>query len=369
MPEHIGIHIHDLPTPCLIIDLDVFVLNIAVMQSFAQSAGKALRPHAKSHKCTIIARSQVAAGAVGISAATVFEVETLIRAGITGVLLTGPVVGPHAIARLLDCREHDPSFLAVADSPEHARLLNAAAQDRGIVLDVLLDLDVGLQRTGVPPDGALDAAARIADLSALRFRGIQAYAGHIQHIAGWEERRRASLACMETAAGIVRRLRDEGLPCDILSGAGTGTHDIDATVPELTELQVGSYVLMDAEYLAIGSPGSAEFTAFRPALFLLATVVSTHHAGFVSIDAGLKALYRDGAVPRVVAPRIPGLVYDWFGDEFGKLILPEGVRMKPGDKVELVVSHCDPTVSMFDRFYMARNGKVVDVWEIDMRRR
>jgi D-serine deaminase-like pyridoxal phosphate-dependent protein len=365
-----GISKHDLDTPCLVIDLDTLDRNIASMQAFARSAGKSLRPHAKSHKCTAVARRQRDAGAIGISVATVAEAEALVNAGITGVLLTSPMVTPHTVARLLNCRERaEKSFLTVTDGPEHARLLDDAARRRGLTLDVLLDLDIGLSRTGVLPEEALEAALSIADLPALRFRGVQAYAGHVQHITGWEKRRRASLASMEAAAGVVRRLREAGLPCDILSGTGTGTHDIDTVIPELTEFQVGSYVLMDAEYLGIGSPGSAEFAAFRPALTLLATVVSARHEGFVTIDAGLKALYHDGAVPRVVAPGIPGLVYDWFGDEFGKLTIPEGALMKTGDTAELVVSHCDPTVAMFDRFYIVREDLVVDVWEIDMRRR
>jgi D-serine deaminase-like pyridoxal phosphate-dependent protein len=368
MPAEIGIPVHDLATPCLVIDLDTLVRNIAVMQAFACSSGKALRPHVKSHKCTVIARCQAAAGALGLSAATVPEVEGLIRAGITGVLLTSPAVSAPSIARLLDCRDRDPSLIAIADSAEHALLLDSAASERRVLLDVLLDLDVGLHRTGVAPRDAIETSSRIADMRGLRFRGIQAYAGHVQHIAGWEERRRESLACMETAAAVYRGLRVAGLPCDILSGTGTGTHDIDTAVPELTELQTGSYVLMDAEYLAVGSRGAADFIAFRPALTLLATVLSIRPDGSATIDAGLKALYRDGAIPRVVSPDIPGIVYDWFGDEFGRLVLPERVRLRPGDKVSLLVSHCDPTVALFDRYYAARNGKVEDVWKIDLRR-
>ncbi|MCX5878718.1 MAG: DSD1 family PLP-dependent enzyme, partial [Deltaproteobacteria bacterium] len=159
--------------------------------------------------------------------------------------------------------------------------------------------------------------------------------------------------------------------CRIFSGAGTGTHDIDTRIPELTELQAGSYTVMDAEYLAIGSAENpTRFDAFHPALTILTTVVSTNQKGFVTVDAGLKAIYRDGANPIVLSPSQGGMVYDWFGDEYGKISFAQEVDVSPlGSVLELIVSHCDPTINLFDRFYVAQNGKVIDVWEIDLRGR
>ncbi len=362
-----GIPVGDIATPCLVIDIDMLERNISTMANHVRSSGKALRPHAKSHKCTILAKKQMASGAIGVSAATVPEAEGLVRAGIHGVLLTSPAVSVPSVVRLMAVRELDSTLTAVVDNPVHAAVLDRAARERGVVLDVLLDLDVGQHRTGVSPEDAPEAASRISVLPCLRFRGVQAYAGHVQHIAGWEERRKASLACMEKAAKAVAGIRAAGIPCEIVSGAGTGTHDIDTSLADLTELQVGSYVLMDAEYLAVGSAGSSEFTAFGPALSLHSTVLSVR-GDFATIDAGLKALYRDGATPRVSSPSAPGIAYDWSGDEFGRLSIPSGFPMKPGDGIRLVVSHCDPTVALFDRFYIAKNDIVTDVWEIDLRR-
>ena len=362
-----GIPVGDIATPCLVIDIDMLDRNISSMANHVRSTGKALRPHAKSHKCTILAKRQMTAGAIGISAATVSEVEGLIRAGIHGVLLTSPAVSTPAIARLMAARELDPTLAAVVDNAGHAVILDRAARERDVVLDVLLDLDVGQHRTGVSPENAPETASRIAGLPCLRFRGIQAYAGHVQHVAGWEERRKASLACMEKAASAVAGIRAAGIPCEIVSGAGTGTHDIDTSLADLTELQAGSYVLMDAEYLAVGSAGSSEFTAFGPALSLHSTVLSIRD-GFATIDAGLKALYRDGATPRVSLPSDPGITYDWFGDEFGRISIPSGFSAKPGDRIRLIVSHCDPTVALFDRFHIVNNEIATDVWEIDLRR-
>lgn len=367
MSAHTGIPVEDTATPCLVIDIDLLDRNISSMADHVRSCGKSLRPHAKSHKCSVLAKKQAASGAIGISAATVPEVEGLVGAGIHGVLLTSPVVSSPAIARLMAARERDSTLTAVVDNPEHATVLDRAARERGIELDVLLDLDVGQHRTGVSPENAAEAALFISGLPNLRFRGIQAYAGHVQHIAGWEERRKASLACMEKAADAVHRIRSAGIPCEIVSGAGTGTHDIDTSLEELSELQAGSYVLMDAEYLAIGSAGSAGFTPFVPALSLHSTVLSVRD-GFATIDAGLKALYRDGATPLVLSPSTPGIIYDWSGDEFGRISTPSDFSARPGDRIRLVVSHCDPTVALFDRFYIAKNDIVTDVWEIDLRR-
>jgi D-serine deaminase-like pyridoxal phosphate-dependent protein len=368
MKECIGGSKFDLDTPCLLLDIDILERNLRFAREFALSAGKTLRPHAKTHKCSAIARLQLEAGAAGICVAKISEAEALIRAGIQDVLVTGPVVSRPKVERLLDCLEENPSLMVVLDHADNARELHAALSRRGLTLDVLVDVDVGLERTGVTPEDALGLASCIGMLPTLRLRGIQAYAGHAQHIAGHGERRRISLECMERAAAVFRAFQWAGFPCDILTGTGTGAFDIDCAIPELTDMQLGSYVFMDAEYLGIGWAENGD-APFGTALRLLTTVVSVNHRGFVTVDAGLKALYRDGGVPQVVYPQ-GALSYDWFGDEYGKVFLPEdSVRLRPGDPVELVVSHCDPTVNLFDRYYVTRGNRVVDVWEIDLRRK
>lgn len=366
MKELIGSEKYDLDTPCLLIDLDIFERNIRFAREFAAAAGKKLRPHAKTHKCSRIAQMQLEAGATGICAAKISEAEALIRAGVRGILVTGPVSSSRKVERLLDCLEMDASLMAVLDTVSGACELNAAVSRRGLILDVLVDVDVGQERTGVAPEDVFMLASRIRDLHALRLRGIQAYAGHAQHVTGHCERSRVSLQSMERAAEVFRSLGREGFSCDIFTGTGSGTFDIDSTIPELTDMQLGSYVLMDAEYLGIGWK-EKDGAPFGTALTLLSTVVSANHRGFVTVDAGLKSLYRDGGAPLVVNPR-SDMRYEWFGDEYGKVFLPEdGSRLQPGDTVELVVSHCDPTVNLFDRYYVTREGRVTDVWEIDLR--
>jgi len=361
----------ELDTPCLVVDLDLLDENLQKMQARVKAAGKALRPHAKTHKCSTLAKMQVANGAVGVCAAKVSEAEALVEAGMSGVLITGPVAGREKVDRLVSLLGRAPFMMAVVDHPSGIELLESRLAEKGQRLDVLLDIDVGHRRTGVPPGRAMGLAERILSCSHLRLRGVQAYAGHVQHIPRYQDRRSASRESLRQAAAVFKPLQAREESCTIFSASGTGTARIDLAVPELTELQAGSYALMDAEYLAIESADGSDAADYRPALTMLTTVVSGPHGRQVTVDAGLKALYRDGGRPRVLNPEYAGLQYDWFGDEYGKLSAPDRVSLlpEPGTVLELVVSHCDPTVNLFDCFHITRAGKVVDVWPIDLRGR
>jgi D-serine deaminase-like pyridoxal phosphate-dependent protein len=361
----------ELDTPCLVIDLDFLDENLQKMQARVKAAGKALRPHAKTHKCSMLAKMQVANGAIGVCAAKVSEAEALVDAGMSGVLITGPVAGREKVNRLVSLLGRAPFLMAVVDSPAGIELLESRLAEKDRCLDVLLDVDIGQRRTGVPPGKALDLAGRLLSSNRFRLRGIQAYAGHVQHIPRYEDRRSASREGLKQAAAVFKQLQARDPACTIFSASGTGTATIDLAVPELTELQAGSYALMDAEYLAIESTDGSDTPDYHPALTMLTTVVSGPHGRQVTLDAGLKALYRDGGRPRVLNPEYAKLQYDWFGDEYGKLAAPDRVALLPahGTVLELVVSHCDPTVNLFDGYYIARGGKVVDVWPIDLRGR
>jgi D-serine deaminase-like pyridoxal phosphate-dependent protein len=358
-----------LDTPCLVVDQDKLEQNVRVMQTHVTRFGKKLRPHAKTHKCSRIAKMQMEAGAVGICVAKVSEAEVLVRNGLKGALITSPVVTDYKIDRLMDCLSLDPELMVVVDNLLNAQKLNAEAERRGLRLNVLVDLDPGMGRTGVPFEDGLALGQSIHSLSGLQLRGVQCYAGHVQHIASFEERLRTSRGWMGEAANVVRQFREKGLPCEIFTGSGTGTWEIDNRIPELTDLQAGSYTMMDAEYLSIGSSENpSRFEKFLPALTLLTSVMNTNHAGHVTVDAGLKALYHDGANPYVLNPLFPDLKYNWRGDEHGEISFPTGsARFKLGDVLELVVSHCDPTVNLFDVLFMTSNDIVTDIWPVDMR--
>ncbi|MCU0593058.1 MAG: DSD1 family PLP-dependent enzyme [Desulfobacterales bacterium] len=361
----------ELDTPCLVVDFDLLDENLQKMQARVKTAGKALRPHAKTHKCSTLAKMQVANGAIGVCAAKVSEAEALVDAGISGVLVTGPVAGREKVNRLVSLLDRAPFLMAVVDHPDTIGLLENRLAETNRQLDVLLDIDVGQRRTGVLPAKAADLAERILSSSRLRLRGIQAYAGHIQHIPRYEDRKSASRKALRNAAAVFKQLQSRAESCTIFSASGTGTARIDLTSAELTELQAGSYALMDAEYLAIESADGSDAADYHPALTMLTTVVSGPHGRQVTVDAGLKALYRDGGRPRVLTPEYGKLHYDWFGDEYGKLSAPNRTTLLPelGMVIELVVSHCDPTVNLFDRLHITQAGKVVDIWPIDLRGR
>lgn len=347
--------------------MDVLDRNIRTMQEHVRSKGKQLRPHAKTHKCSRIVSRQLKAGCVGVCVAKTAEAEALVSLGIRKILVTSPVVTPRKIERLMSCVSRSPDVTVVVDHRENAERLSSEAQSRDLLIHVLVDIDGGLGRTGTPPASALELGQVISRLPGLQVQGIQCYAGHTQHISSFEERTRESLACMQKAAGVVREFREHGLPCAVFSGGGTGTYDIDCTIPELTDLQAGSYVMMDAEYLGIGGPSNPErFEAFPPALTLRTTVISANQTDFVTVDAGLKAVYHHGATPEVVGAQ--NLTYDWFGDEHGKVTAsPDGKQPSVGTALDLIVSHCDPTVNLFDVLYVAKGNRIVDTWPIDLR--
>ena len=359
----------DLDTPCLVLDLDLLETNLRKMQEAVNKAGKNLRPHAKTHKCSLLAQKQMEAGAIGICAAKVSEAEALVKAGLSGILITGPVPTPGKIRRLVEILAVDPSLMVVVDHREGVNLLDAALGERGLSMDVLLDLDVGLHRTGVKPAEAMELADYILSRKKLRLRGIQAYAGQVQHIRSYDDRKTASNQCLQEAVNLFRELRKKAETCTILSSSGTGTFDIDLSLSEVTELQVGSYACMDVEYLAIGSAeNDQQFTSFGPALRLLTTVVSANQRGFVTVDAGLKSLYRDGGTPKIIGSESSGMTYHWFGDEYGMVTCPDPIEIPPvGTVLELVTSHCDPTINLFNQFYLIRGAEVVGVWPIDLR--
>ena len=360
----------DLPTPALLVDLDRFQANLEKMAEHCRGNGCALRPHAKTHKCPEIARRQLGAGARGISVATVPEAEAMVAAGITGVLLTSPIVEPGKIARMVALVRKDPTVMLSVGHPHEADLLAEAALSQGVRVNVLVDLDVGDHRTGVAPGpAAVELAKRIDRCKSLRIRGVQAYSGRSSHVVGFAERKAASREVMMRAVETRDRLKAEGIDAAILSGGSTGTYNIDSELPGGIELQAGSYVFMDNGYRVIGGrSGDADYNDFAPSLSVLTTVVSTGASDRVTVDAGIKAFATDsGGMPR--SKDREGLEYKFGGDEFGVLTARAGASLpKIGDRLEFYATHCDPTVNLYDRIYAVRGDAVEAVWPIMARR-
>jgi D-serine deaminase-like pyridoxal phosphate-dependent protein len=335
---------NQVPTPALLLDSELFEANLSRMARAVKESGKKLRPHAKAHKCVEIARRQIAHGACGISVATVAEAELMAANGIPGILLTSPLGDPAKIGRITVM-----GAMAVVDHAQQVAWYAAAASR---TIDLLIDLDIGDHRTGASTaTQALEIARAIDKSPNVRLRGLQAYSVSGSHGVDIATRKQISQAAFESAAEIRDLLAAEGWPTTILSGGSTGSWDVDLDLPDVTELQCGSYVMMDLAYRRIG-------INFHHAMTVLATVVSANHDSFVTVDAGLKAFSTDrGYGPEPVHLEAK---YRWGGDEFGYL----DTKLALGDRVEFVAPHCDPTVNLYDRIYVCRGEKVEAIWPV-----
>jgi D-serine deaminase-like pyridoxal phosphate-dependent protein len=360
----------DIPTPALLLDLDRFERNLARMAEHVRRAGKQIRPHAKTHRCPEIARRQIDAGALGVACAKLGEAEVMAQAGVRGLLITTEVVTPGGIRRLMQLVREAPDTMVVIDNEENVKALGAAARAAGVTLDVLIDVEVGGRRTGIAPGAGAVALGRVALAEpSLRVRGLQGYAGQCAHVMGWAARRTASHAAMAPLMETRRLFEAAGLPVEIVAGGSTGTHDIDSELPGLTELQSGSYCVMDIDYRRIGGHESETLTKFEMALTVLATVVSVPAPDRAIVDAGLKAFSTDKPFPPETVER-PGIDYEFAGDEHGRLTLRHPDRpVRLGDRIEFLPPHCDPTINLYDRFYAIRGAKLEAVWPIAARGR
>lgn len=349
-------------TPVAVVRRAALDANLAALQAACDAAGVRLRAHGKMHKCPALARAQVAAGAVGLCCQTVGEAEAYAAAGLTDLLVTAPLA-PWGAARLAALAAAGVRIAAVADSEAQLARLDAAARAAGTVLDLVIDVDLGLRRAGAAVADAPRLAALAAGAAGLRFAGCQAYLGHLQHLADLPARAAANAAATAALAGLVGVLRDAGLPPAAVTGGGTGTFALDLAGGVFTELQAGSYALMDVEYTDCGAPGGGGWP-FGAALFVAATVVSARHATHVTCDAGLKALSADGPAARVVSHA--GATYRSFGDEHGAII--GGQLPGEGALVWLQPGHCDPTINLHDALFVADEDGRLERWPVSARR-
>lgn len=358
----------EVPTPALMLDMDLFEGNVAKMAAHAKAKGRALRPHAKTHKCAEIAKYLIRQGAVGACAAKISEAEALANEGVTGFLITGAMVGPWRIERAVAFARKRPETIFVVDNAQNAKDLNAAGSAAKVRLNVAIDLLVG-RRTGIQPgDPALALAESIVQLPALKLAGLQAYSGHSSHVKGFTERKKTSQEWMGMAVDTRRLLEKKGIPCAWLSGCSTGTYNIDSDIDGITELQPGSYVFMDQGYNAIGgADGNERYSDFANSLTVVSTVYSKPSDAMAVVDAGLKTFATDsGGTPQSISHK--GVAYAWGGDEHGRLDLKTFEKpINLGDRVEFLVTHCDPTVNLHNRIVCHRKGQVEAVWKVTAR--
>lgn len=361
-----GMHEHEIDTPALVIDLDAFEYNLDTMAAKLAPTGAKLRAHAKTHKSPVIAKLQMARGAVGNCTQKVAEAEVLAWGGVPDILVSNEIVGASKLARL--CGLARIAKVAVcADDAQQVSAIEAAAEHAGIRMTVLVEIDVGAARCGVAPGpDAVALAQRIAASKHLIFGGLQAYHGSAQHKRTPEERRTLIGGAIDASRRTVEQLRQQGLACAIVGGAGTGTFEIESHSGIYNEIQAGSYVFMDADYARNMDEAGAPVATFRHALFVLSTVMSASMPGVAVLDAGHKAVAVDSGMPTVW--QRPDIRYVSASDEHGKLtVSSETASPKLGEKLRLVPGHCDPTVDRFDWYVGVRNGRVECLWPVAAR--
>ena len=352
-----------LPTPCMLVDLDMFNANVKHMADTAKTNGISVRPHVKVHKSVDVAKRQMAHGAVGLTVATIAEAELFSGAGITGILWTKQPVGINNIQRAVALSKKDPTFMLVTDDAKVVDWLEEAAAAHNAKLKVLVSVFAGMARQGIDAgQPALELAQKVSSSKRMQFEGFMAYSGGAAHTRGFEARQKKS---MDVLAG-VRESKDlakkAGLPVNIMSGGSTGTYNIDHETG-LTELEAGTYVFMDTEYFIVGGKDGnlQRYTDWQPALTVLTTVDSQHHPNIITTDYGNKALAK--ATDEV--KDMPWLQVGVQGAEYGALKWKDGEQApKLGDRVEIYCTNLDQSTNAFDRYYITQGDKVVDVWPI-----
>ena len=361
----------DLNTPVLVVDLDALTRNIATMAEFAAAHGLKLRPHAKTHKSPEIGRRQIEAGAIGLCCAKIGEAEVMADAGLAGLHITSPVVSPPAIARLVALNLRSVGLMCVVDDPGNVRALGEAVAAAGDAqLSVIIDIDPGIRRTGVPtPEAAVAVLDAIRAQPSLRYAGVQCYCGIQQHIAGFAEREAAMIDRAALIRGVIAALAQAGGPPEIVTGGGTGTHRIDAGLDLFTELQVGSYVFMDSQYLACDLTGEEGGAPFETSLMIDARVVSATGPAMVTLDAGLKAFATDAEPPQILRGAPDGAKFFFMGDEHGAVFSMAGPLPALSDMVTLAAPHCDPTVNLYDTYHVVQGDTLRALWPIAARGR
>jgi D-serine deaminase-like pyridoxal phosphate-dependent protein len=341
----------DLITPALLLDLDILRKNLSLIEKRMSSLPANLRAHVKVHKSPHIARMQIEAGAIGVGTATVWEAIVMARAGIPDVFVINQVVGPEK-TRALALLAHEAEVKVAVDDPANIEELSSAAVATGSTIGTLIEIDTGMQRCGVTdPKEALALARQITDAPGLSFRGLTGYEGHCSLTLEREKRHRLAHEAMDFFIEIADMLGAHGMPCEILSAAGTGTWEVTASNPRITEIQPGSFATMDGYHHQLDP-------RFEQATTVLSTVISRRPDRIV-IDAGKKTV---GATEAT----LKGYDFPIFrtDEEHGNYRIDKTCPLKIGDKVELLCNYTPFAVSYFEAYHVIEGGRVVDIWPV-----
>jgi len=345
-----GTPVDELDTPCIVVDLDVAESNIAKLQAAANEMGVDVRPHSKTNKSPYWVRKQIDAGAIGVCCAKVGEAEVMVEAGVPEVMIPNQVIGKRKIARLVALARSARIIVAV-ESSGNVDDLSSASMAAGAELGVIIEINVGMDRCGVDGDGAVELAKQIDAAPGLRFDGLMGYEGHVVAERDYETRKIKAEQAMAILTGAADQIRDAGIDVKLVSAAGTGTYNITGRVDGVTELQCGSYIFMDGDYLEV-------FNDFEPALSVLATVISRQKKEVAIVDMGLKSISMDRGLAEVISPASASIKS--HSEEHTAVNLPDAASqaLKVGDKVRSRPTHGDTTINLHEYYFGIRDGKL-----------
>ena len=366
IPAAINMDQADIQTPCLIIDLNAFEKNVEVMRAFCEQAGVRHRVHGKMHKSVDVALYQIEKGAAcGVCCQKVSEAEVFARGGVKDVLVSNQVRDPAKIDRLARMPKLGARTICCIDDLDNVAELSAAAVKHGTQIEVLVEIDCGAGRCGVTTGQSVVELAKAIDAAeGLKFAGIQAYQGAMQHMQNYEDRKEKIAIAVDMVKESIDMLRAQGLECDIVGGGGTGSYYFEGSSGVFNELQCGSYAFMDADYQTIHDEKGKRISEFANALFILTSVMSHAKTDKAICDAGLKAQSVDSGLPYIFGRT--DVEYIKCSDEHGVISDPDGV-LKINEKLKLVPGHCDPTCNVHDWYVGVRDGKVESLWPVSAR--
>ncbi len=362
-------------TPSLIIKKNCLLKNIKTMSKYSLINNINIRPHAKSHKMSTIAKIQIKHGAIGVCVATLYEAEIMIKNKIKGVLLTTPITNNYDKERLKKLIKLSKSFMMIIDNPISLKYLENISRENTNKINVLVDCDImrigtnKISRTGARTiKEIVTIAGLINKHTNLNYIGITAYAGDVQHINNYNKRKIETTTRHNYLNKIINSLKKENLSPKIISGGGTGSHDIDTKSKLYTELQPGSYIYSDAEYDNV-SIYRSKSNPYKAGLFVATSIISIIDKNNYIVDAGLKALSTDSQLLPIPLGNLPlGSKYSFMGDEHGKITIPKNSQiLLLGETVYIQPTHCDPTVNLYDHCKIIINNKIKDSWKIDAR--
>jgi D-serine deaminase-like pyridoxal phosphate-dependent protein len=361
---HVGILKKDLDTPALLLDIAIMEQNLGRMADFLSGKQVKLRPHAKIYKATPeLARKQIEAGAIGLTCAKLSEAEVLAASGITDILIANQIVGSRKTERLVELAKYCTVMVAV-DSLENIEALSQVAQAHQVTLGVLVEVNIGHNRCGVAPfEATLELVKFLLEKPGLKFRGLMGYDGHCTLKVTEAERKALSLKANSLLANTRKYVEDAGIEVEIVSGSGTFTYRFASEIEGITEIQAGTYLLMDT---AFRDHGVREFDC---ALSVLTTVISRPSYpganGLAIVDAGRKSVSSMLGVPEVKKPSGARVIS--LSDEHGRVIFEDRTEaLQVGDKIELWVRDANGTINQFDRFYVIRGERVEAIWQIPL---